>query len=57
MWGLTKPDRNIDHRRVPNLETYFRRKGGARTLSKVAADYRAGATPSGLFLVLRKRQQ
>ncbi len=42
MWGLTKPDRNIDHRRVPNLETLFRRKGGARTISKVAADYRAG---------------
>ncbi|MGC4072634.1 MAG: DUF1287 domain-containing protein [Nibricoccus sp.] len=25
-WGLKKPDRNIDHRRVPNLMTYFRRK-------------------------------
>ncbi|GAB3735575.1 DUF1287 domain-containing protein [Silanimonas algicola] len=24
-WGLAAPDRNIDHRRVPNLETYFRR--------------------------------
>lgn len=42
IWGLTKPDRNIDHRRVSNLETYFKRKGGARTLSKAAADYRAG---------------
>lgn len=42
MWGLTKADRNIDHRRVPNLETLFRRKGGARTISKTAADYRAG---------------
>lgn len=42
MWGLTRPDRNIDHRRVPNLETLFRRKGGARTLSKVAADYLPG---------------
>lgn len=42
MWGLTKPDRNIDHRRVPNLETLFRRKGGARTISKVASDYQAG---------------
>lgn len=27
MWGLTKPDPNIDHRRVPNLMTYFKRKG------------------------------
>jgi uncharacterized protein YijF (DUF1287 family) len=25
-WGLKKPDRNIDHRRVPNLMTYFQRK-------------------------------
>ena len=41
-WGLTKPDRNIDHRRVPNLETLFRRKGGAKTISTSAADYRAG---------------
>lgn len=42
MWGLTKPDRNIDHRRVPNLETLFRRKGGARTISERAGDYRPG---------------
>lgn len=26
-WGLTAPDPNIDHRRVPNLMTYFTRKG------------------------------
>jgi len=26
-WGLKGPDANIDHRRVPNLETYFTRKG------------------------------
>jgi uncharacterized protein len=26
-WGLKKPDRNIDHRRVPNLQTFFKRKG------------------------------
>ena len=26
-WGLTHPDRNIDHRRVPNIATYFQRKG------------------------------
>ncbi|MBI1404874.1 MAG: DUF1287 domain-containing protein [Caulobacter sp.] len=28
-WGLKAPDRNIDHRRVPNLETFFRRRGAA----------------------------
>lgn len=42
MWGLTKPDRNIDHRRVPNLETLFRRKGGAKAISTSAADYLPG---------------
>lgn len=42
LWGLTRPDRNIDHRRVPNLETLFRRKGGARTPSQTASDYQAG---------------
>jgi uncharacterized protein YijF (DUF1287 family) len=26
-WGLNGTDRNIDHRRVPNLQTYFARKG------------------------------
>jgi uncharacterized protein len=26
-WGLKGPDANIDHRRVPNLQTYFSRKG------------------------------
>ena len=25
-WGLKKPDKNIDHRRVPNLMRYFERK-------------------------------
>jgi uncharacterized protein YijF (DUF1287 family) len=26
-WGLKSPDANIDHRRVPNMEVYFTRKG------------------------------
>ncbi len=26
-WGLTRTDRNIDHRRVPNVETWLRRQG------------------------------
>jgi hypothetical protein len=42
MWGLTKPDRNIDHRRVPNLETLFRRKGGAKAISDKAGAYLPG---------------
>lgn len=65
MWGLTKPDRNIDHRRVPNLETLFKRKGGAKLISDKAGDYLAGdvvswrLTGSGLphiGVVTRKRQ-
>jgi uncharacterized protein YijF (DUF1287 family) len=27
LWGLSRPDSNIDHRRVPNLQVYFRRRG------------------------------
>lgn len=27
LWGLKQPDRNIDHRRVPNLQTFFNRRG------------------------------
>jgi uncharacterized protein len=29
LWGLRSPDRNIDHRRVPNLMTYLQRRGKA----------------------------
>jgi len=28
-WGLSQTDANIDHRRVPNLQTFFTRKGKA----------------------------
>ncbi len=41
-WGLTKPDSNIDHRRVPNLQTYFTRKGKAVPVTGKASDYRPG---------------
>jgi len=33
-WGLSKPDRNIDHRRVPNLRTWFKRRGFELPLPK-----------------------
>lgn len=33
IWGLSRPDRNIDHRRVPNLMTFFGRFGEALPLS------------------------
>ncbi len=41
-WGLAKPDRNIDHRRVPNLKKYFERKGFSVAVSKKAEDYLPG---------------
>ena len=41
-WGLKSTDKNIDHRRVPNLQTYFKRQGAALPISQKAADYKAG---------------
>lgn len=41
-WGLRSTDRNIDHRRVPNLMTWFRRQGMAQAISDEAGAYRAG---------------
>ena len=41
-WGLRKPDTNIDHRRVPNLATFFKRKGASLPVTNRAADYRPG---------------
>ncbi|HRQ66343.1 MAG TPA: DUF1287 domain-containing protein [Xanthomonadaceae bacterium] len=42
LWGLTVPDRNIDHRRVPNLETYFARHAVVLDASADAGAYRPG---------------
>lgn len=42
IWRLSKPDTNIDHRRVPNLMTFFKRHGTALEKSRDAQDYRAG---------------
>jgi len=41
-WGLKSTDTNIDHRRVPNLQVFFTRKGEVRTVSDKAADYKPG---------------
>jgi uncharacterized protein len=41
-WGLSRTDSNIDHRRVPNLMTYFSRYGKVKTISKNPADYQPG---------------
>ena len=42
IWGLTSTDKNIDHRRVPNLMTFFKRKGAAKPMSDNAKDYVPG---------------
>ena len=41
-WRLDRADPNIDHRRVPNLMTYFRRAGYGRTPTRDAAQYLPG---------------
>ena len=42
MWGQRKPDRNIDHRRVPNQEVYFKRRGWSKPITKNPDDYLPG---------------
>lgn len=41
-WGLSGPDPNIDHRRVPNLMTFFKRKGTVLPISESAELYKPG---------------
>lgn len=41
-WGMTKTDTNIDHRRVPNLEVFFERKGTKLPVTQNAKDYKTG---------------
>ncbi len=42
IWGLTRTDKNIDHRRVPNLMTYFSRKGIEKPITQNPEDYVPG---------------
>lgn len=42
LWKMTQPDPNIDHRRVPNLQTYFRRQHAELSVGSNGKDYRAG---------------
>lgn len=41
-WGLTSPDKNIDHRRVPNLMTFFTRHGTVKKITDNPNDYQFG---------------
>lgn len=42
LWGLSNTDRNIDHRRVPNLMSFFRRKGQSLAITDNSEDYHPG---------------
>jgi len=54
-WGLTGPDRNIDHRRVLNLEAYWRRQGAElwRARGPAAGDAFPGPLAAGDLLTWR----
>lgn len=41
-WGQSRPDSNIDHRRVPNLTAYFARRGWSVPVTRNPADYKPG---------------
>lgn len=41
-WGLKTTDTNIDHRRVPNLEVFFERKGKKLAITQNPNDYKTG---------------
>jgi uncharacterized protein len=42
LWGLKRTDVNIDHRRVPNLQKFFERRGLKLKLTMDPADYQPG---------------
>lgn len=42
LWGLSRPDPNVDHRRVPNLEVFFCRRGQSLVPSQSPAAYLPG---------------
>ena len=41
-WGLKRTDKNIDHRRVPNLRRFFTRHGQKLPISTNSDDYKSG---------------
>lgn len=42
IWGLSSTDANIDHRRVPNLQTFFERHGKELKITRDENDYKEG---------------
>lgn len=48
-WGLARPDRNIDHRRVANLETFLRRAGARLPVPAKLAGWQPGDIATSLI--------
>lgn len=42
IWNQTRTDRNIDHRRVPNLQVFFTRHGQTLPVTRNGSDYKPG---------------
>jgi uncharacterized protein YijF (DUF1287 family) len=42
IWGQNRTDKNIDHRRVPNLQAFLSRQGEKLVISSKASNYKAG---------------
>lgn len=42
IWGLKRTDKNIDHRRVTNLQAYFKRRGISMKVTKDQKSYLPG---------------
>jgi uncharacterized protein YijF (DUF1287 family) len=42
LWASVAPDSNIDHRRVPNLQRFFSRKGESLPVTSDPAEYQPG---------------
>jgi len=42
IWGLKRPDKNIDHRRVPNMERFFARQNARLDIGTAGSDFQPG---------------
>jgi len=42
IWGLKRPDSNIDHRRVPNLQEFFKTHGQSINVTTDSSNYKPG---------------